>query len=161
MDQKKKATVLEDYKELKKLMDDSMSDSQVTLEQLWMYQELMYRISVIEALKAYIKSAPLSMDEESIYRHFQLFVRFLQHLINERKFKDTSLEEIVKQQQTAYESLKMIASDHRERMNSYSPDSDNQYKDDLSNIICTILPSWLQYRNTMIEIKIKKKEETN
>ena len=156
MEQAKRTTVLEEYLALRYDMDTFMRDDVPSPGQLWIYQELLYRIGVIEVLRSFCSAAPFSMEGESLLRHFQMLDGYLQHLIRERRYNDPASEKTQKKRQTSHESLCRVIGDHRGRFQQYTPHSMDQYQRDIENIIKTVLPAWLQYRNTLINLKTEE-----
>jgi hypothetical protein len=125
--------------------------------QLWSYQELVYRIGAIEVFQRFVKAAPITSDMKTLVQHYQAVNGYIEHLRKERFHSATDTDK-QKQQQTAQASLTSVVEDYRKRYNSYSPGNPEQYKKDIGKTIATVLPAWVQYRDTVTEIKIKIEE---
>ena len=54
------ATWLSEYKNLKNEMEKQIGAGHVSLEQLMLYQELLYRIEVLYASQAFFQTAPVT-----------------------------------------------------------------------------------------------------
>jgi len=159
MEQVKRPTVLEEYRALRQDMETSMQEAIPSPGQLWAYQELLYRISVIEVLSRFFAAAPFTVDGNALLRHFQMLSGYLQHLIRERRYNDSASEKVQKMRQTSHENLCRIVQNHRARFQRYAPHSMDQYQRDIGNVINTVLPAWLQYRNTLINIQSEEEKD--
>ena len=56
------ATWLSEYKNLKNEMEKQIGAGHASLEQLMLYQELLYRIEVLYASQAFCQTAPVTTD---------------------------------------------------------------------------------------------------
>lgn len=113
-------------------------------------QELNYRICVLETFESLCKSAPVTMDTKAMGFHFQLVDAYVRFTLNERKFGPKTDAEGQKKRETALQSFTQVAQDGRKRFSSFSTSTQEQYKTCINNYIKTILPVWMQYRNTYI-----------
>lgn len=59
-----------------------------------------------------------------------------------------------KRGKTAFSALERVIQDTRKRFSSFVPGTQDQYKKSIIQLVNTILPVWLQYRNTYIEINV-------
>lgn len=82
--------------------------------------------------------------------HFQLVDAYVRFTLNERKFGPKTDAEGQKKRETALQSFTQVAQDGRKRFSSFSASTQEQYKTCINNYIKTILPVWMQYRNTYI-----------
>ena len=70
----------------------------------------------------------------------------------ERKFGPRTDAEGLKKRETASMSFEKVVQDGRKRFSSFKPTSQDQYKSTIGNYILTLLPVWMQYRNTYINV---------
>lgn len=148
-----KLTLLERYWKLRLDFEASGKEVMPTPAQLWAYQELLYRIGVLEVCQMLSKAAPFSCEMKVLIPHYQAVNAYMENLRKER-FLQSSDPETQKQQQTALGSLNSVIEDYRKRYASYAPKSPEQYQKDIGRTVATVLPAWVQYRNTITEIKI-------
>lgn len=156
MSESKKLTLLEHYRLQRDYAAAYLEKSKPTLQQVWYYQELTYRINVLEVFQTFLMAAPESADTKVLIPHFQLFEAYVLCLVHERKIGRTDNKDLVKQQQTAHENLKQIFDSNKARFSRYAPRSAEQYHTDIETFTNTILPAWIQYRNTLLEISTKE-----
>ena len=135
------ATWLSEYKNLKNEMEKQIGAGHASLEQLMLYQELLYRIEVLYASQAFCQTAPVTTDVAVLSGHYQLVDAYIQCLTKERRLG-----------QTASETLDKVVLDCRKRFSSFTPTDQNQYRKGVSSLINTVLPVWLKLRNTYINI---------
>jgi len=148
------ATMLENYQALKNSFDNGMQTAMPGPEQIWRQQELLYRIEVLETCQMFVKTAPNTTDVNLLVAHYQMADAYIQNLTQERRCNMNSSEEIKKQRETAYGSLNQVIESYRKRFGSFAPGNDaGCYRKTIANVIHTVLPVWIQYRQTYIEIK--------
>ena len=136
------ATWLSEYKNLKNEMEKQIGAGHASLEQLMLYQELLYRIEVLYASQAFCQTAPVTTDVAVLSGHYQLVDAYIQPADQNLKAK----------RQTASETLEKVVLDCRKRFSSFTPTDQNQYRKGVSSLINTVLPVWLKLRNTYINI---------
>lgn len=146
------ATLLEQYRERQNVFRSQIAENSLPLEDLLVMQELNYRICVLETFQSFCKSAPITMDTKVMGYHFQMVDAYVRFILNERKFGLKADAEGQKRRETARESLERVVQDGRKRFTSFSAGTQEQYKKCISNFSNTILPVWMQYRNTYINI---------
>ena len=101
----------------------------------------------------FAKTAPQSVDAKILVSHYQMVDAFIQNIASERRYGINASEEVKKQRDTAHNNLHRVIQDYRTRFGSFTPGGDTGcYRKAISNIIQTILPVWIQYRQTYIEI---------
>lgn len=71
------ASWLDEYQNIKTDMERAFNDAVPAVEQLIVYQELIYRIGVLETAKALCSSAPVTTDTKPLVQHYQLVDAFL------------------------------------------------------------------------------------
>lgn len=154
----KKLTLLERYWKVRVDFDSACKEIPPSPVQLWVYQELLYRIGVLEAFQLIAKAAPFSGDMKILFPHYQVVNMFVENLKKER-FLQAPDPDMQKQQQTAIGSLNSVIDDYRKRYANYAPQSPEQYQRDIGRTIATVLPAWIQYRNTITEIKLNEEAQ--
>jgi len=155
-----KTTLLERYWKIRMDFMDAHKESMPSPSQLWSLQEIMYRIEVLEVFQQFAIAAPLSADMNVLFTHYKVVDAYVENLKKERDFPSAPPEsDIQKQRQTALNSFISVAADYRKRYASYNPQSPEQYSKDIGRTIATVLPAWVQYRNTINEIKITEEAQ--
>ena len=146
------ATLLDQYRERQNIFRSQIAENSLPLEDLLLVQELNYRICVLETFQSFCKSAPITMDTKVMGYHFQMVDAYVRFILTERKFGLKADAEGQKKRETARTSLERVVQDGRKRFTSFSAGTQEQYKKCISNFTNTILPVWMQYRNTYINI---------
>lgn len=147
------ATILEQYRKRQNEIREQIAANSLPLDQILIMQELNYRICVLETFESLCKSAPVTMDTKAMGFHFQLVDAYVRFTLNERKFGPKTDAEGQKKRETALQSFTQVAQDGRKRFSSFSASTQEQYKTCINNYIKTILPVWMQYRNTYINLQ--------
>lgn len=80
------ATCLDDYQSMKDTMTQQFSEGNVSLEQSMTYQELLYRIGVLETCRMLCKTAPITVEMKALIAHYQLVDAYVQCIGKERRF---------------------------------------------------------------------------
>lgn len=148
------ATVLESCKTKRDTYVSQIIEGCLPLDELLFVQELNYRISVLETFQNFCKTAPVTTDTRVMSFHYQLVDAYTRFLMNERKFGLKTDENGQKKRETAFSALERVIQDTRKRFSSFVPGTQDQYKKSIIQLVNTILPVWLQYRNTYIEINV-------
>ena len=148
------ATILENYLNLKTTLDAGMHTAQFGPAQIWQYQELLYRIEVLQVCQMFLKSAPASTDGKMLCSHYQMMDAYIQNLLQERQnFMGQDKEPC----QTAYNSFFGVVCDYRKRFGSFSPGNDaGKYGKEIAAVVRAVLPAWIQYRETCVAIPAKE-----
>lgn len=149
------ATMLDNYKNLRQGLDVQMKDSPPS-NQVWQYQELLYRIEVLEACQMLQKVAPINADAKALITHYQMVDAYIQGLTSERRYGTASDENIQMQRNTSYQNLCRVIQDYRKRFASFAPSNPDQYRKEIGRAISTVLPAWIQYRNTYVTVNKKE-----
>lgn len=147
------ATLLDKYREKQDVFRSQIAESSFSLEDLLLLQELNYRICVLETFQSFCKSAPITMDTKLMGYHFQIVDAYVRFLLNERKFGTKADDEGQKRREMARATLERVVQDGRKRFTSFSAGTQEQYKKTICNFSNSILPVWMQYRNTYVDIK--------
>lgn len=106
----------------------------------------------LETFQAYLKTAPITTDVRQLQFHYQLMRAYIGFLETERKFGAATDDEGKKKRRTAAETLTRVIEDHKKRFGSFRATSPEQYKKEIGNLVNTVLPVWIQYRNTYVQI---------
>lgn len=146
------ATILDQYRDTQTVIHSQIFENSLPPEDLVKMQELNYRICVLETFQAFCKSAPITMDTRVMGYHFQLVDAYVRFILTERRFGPKTDAEGKKKQQTALSSLEGVVQDGRKRFSSFTAGTQEQYKACISKYINAILPVWMQYRNTYVNL---------
>ena len=63
------ATTLDLYYQNKQQLNARISENKLTMDQLFGYQELLYRISILESCMNFVKTAPVTADVSAMSYH--------------------------------------------------------------------------------------------
>lgn len=146
------ATWLNEYKELKGGIAQQANGGQMALEQLMLHQELLYRIEVLEACQTLCKTALITTDLQAMSGHYKLVDAYICCMAKERRFGQPADDNLKAKRKTAAEALEKTVADCRKRFSSFAPAAPEHYGKSISALISTVLPVWLQLRNTYINI---------
>ena len=147
------ATMLESYIAQKNGFDAGMQTSMPGPEGILRQQELLYRVEVLEACQMFVKSAPRGTDTKELCWHYQIVDAYLHNLVLERRLGAAADENLLKQRDTAHGNLLRVIQDYRKRFGSFAPGGNGDaYKKEITNVIQTVLPVWIQYRQTFTEV---------
>ena len=144
------ANTLEQYYQTKQQLNAKMAEGKFTNDQLLGYQELMYRISILESCMTFIKSAPVTTDTSILGFHYKVVDALFTCMLQERQFGVPADEKLKKQRATALENLQLVINSFRKPFQSFAPNTPEVYRDTVSKMITTVLSVWLQYRYTYI-----------
>jgi hypothetical protein len=148
------ATLLENYTKMKNSFESGEQTTVADENKIWRQQEIIYRIGVLETFQMFLSSVPRSVEVSDLLGHFHIFDAYIQVLSAERRYvKKGANREMQMQCETAYSSLMKVISDYKKRFSSFAPGINaDHYKNLIGQIIQIILPAWVQYRQTYIEI---------
>ena len=144
------ATTLEQYYQMKQQLTEKITDGTMTVDQLLGYQELLYRISVLECCMNFVKTAPVTTDMKVMSYHYKVVDALFTCLVQERQFGLPADETLKKQRATALSNLQTVVNSFRKQFQSFKPATPEAYRAAVGKMINTILPAWLQYRFTYI-----------
>ena len=144
------ATTLEQYNQMKQQLTAKIADGTMTVDQLLGYQELLYRISVLESCMNFVKTAPVTNDMKVMSYHYQVVEALFTCLVQERQFGIPADDVVRKQRATALENLQTVVNSFRKQFQSFKPAAPEAYRAAVTKMVNTILPAWLQYRYTYI-----------
>ena len=144
------ATTLEQYNQMKQQLAAKIADGTMTVDQLLGYQELLYRISILESCMNFVKTAPVTNDMKVMSYHYQVVEALFTCLVQERQFGIPADDVVRKQRATALENLQTVVNSFRKQFQSFKPAAPEAYRAAVTKMVNTILPAWLQYRFTYI-----------
>ena len=144
------ATTLEQYNQMKQQLTAKIADGTMTVDQLLGYQELLYRISVLESCMNFVKTSPVTNDMKVMSYHYQVVEALFTCLVQERQFGIPADDVVRKQRATALENLQTVVNSFRKQFQSFKPAAPEAYRAAVTKMVNTILPAWLQYRFTYI-----------
>ncbi len=146
------ATVLEQYLEQQNIIRSQIAENSLPLDELIKMQEINYRICVIETFQSFCKSAPITTDINVLGYHFQMVDAYIRFILKERRFGPKTDADGAKKRETALISFEQVVQDGKKRFTSFTVTTSEQYKKIIRSYINTILPVWVQYRETYINI---------
>ncbi len=145
-------TQLDIYLEKSKVIEGAINEGRLPLEDMLKVQELTYRISVIRTLRHLAKTAPVTLEKNSLTYHYVLYDSYIKMLMDERKF-GSKVDETGKQSRaTAWQSLSNVVESNRKVFTSFNPTSDEYYRNEIRKQIESFLYVWITYRNTYVKI---------
>lgn len=149
-----KLTLLEKYQAT--FADMVKNKEKLSLEQAWLFQELLYRIEVLQVCQMFTQTAPVGNDLRAMFTHYQMVDGYFENLKSERRNRLAASEKEQKQRETISQNLCRVMNDYRKRFSSFSPSTPEQYRNEISKVISTMLPVWVQMRNVYTPIKTKE-----
>ena len=94
------ATILEQYLQLKSATGEQMASGTLPCDKVFTYQEILYRISVLESCQAFCKTAPITTDTKVLCYHYQIVEKIIDlymPLIDKSSIVDGQFDEDCKQ----------------------------------------------------------------
>ena len=88
--------------------------------------------------------------------HYQMMDAYVQSLALERRYGPDRGPDTQKEREAAQSNLGRVIQDYRKRFSAFSPTAAMAYKKEINRVITTLLPAWLQFRNTFVPIKKAK-----
>ena len=147
-----KKKLIEVYQDKEKEYGDLVIESEESLTKIADLQEIKYRISVLSTLRMFVDSAPITDNLKEIKFHFNITSKVVDMLLEERRFGRTVDENGQKQRETAESALKSVVRQNKKRFESFRPDTITTYSKLMQEYVSTVLPVWVQYRNTYIAV---------
>ena len=146
------ATVLEKYCKQRENMNAEIAQGAFTVEKLLVFQELLYRINVLETCMNFCKTAPVTPDIRALTYHYQLLDAFIQCMLLERRLGPVGDESVKSQRDTGFANLENVVASFRKQFASFAPTAPDAYRNAIHNMVGTILPAWVAYRNTYVNL---------
>lgn len=147
------ATVLENYYGLRQQLLQRMAQPPISAGDLWLYGEILYRIGVLETCQMYLRSAPITDKAPCLVGHYKMMDAYVQNLARERRYGPDRGPDTMKERETAQTNLERVIQDYRKHFSGFRPVSEDSYQKEIGKAITTLLPAWLQFRNTFVPIK--------
>lgn len=147
-----KKKLIEVYQDKEKEYADLLIDDEGSLTKIADLQEIKYRISVLSTLRMFVDSAPITDNLREIKFHFNITSKVVDMLVEERRFGRNVDENGQKQRETAETALKNVVKQNKKRFESFKPDKLTTYAKLMQEYVSTVLPVWVQYRNTYIAV---------
>lgn len=146
------ATILNKYLQVRDSMQEKIKQGALPCDQILVYQEILYRISVLETCQAFCKTAPVTMDAKQLSYHYKIVDAYLTSLISDHKFGMPADEALKAKRKTASASLQEIIQSCRKSFSSFKPVTNDLYRTNISALVNTVLPVWVQYRDAYIQL---------
>ena len=121
-------------------------------EQLLILQELNYRICVLETMRDFCRSAPITTDVRQLCPHYRVVDAYIRFLMSERQLGSKTDEDGQKKRETAMSAFSKVVQDYQRRFSSFQATTPDQYKKVIESTINAVLPVWAQYRTTYINL---------
>lgn len=150
-------SVLDVYQRRQKELEHSIKQAGATVSGMWMFQELLYRIDVLQALQMFSAVAPVGNNLKAMLTHYQMLDGYINTLVYDRQYGIQPNKDLVMHREAAHMNLCRVIEDYRKRFSSFTPGEPGQYKREIEKSIITVLPAWIQYRE--VYVSIKQKEE--
>lgn len=144
------ATILDQYYQKKQQSLPQIEAGNLSYEDVLHYQELLYRISVLESCMAFCKTAPVTKDVTAMSFHYQVVDALIANMVQERQIGIPADEKLKKQRSAALNNLQVIVASFRNQFRGFAPTTPQSYREAVARMINTILNAWLQYRYTYI-----------
>ena len=132
------ATLLEKYTDLRTGLVEKVMNGVLPLDKVLVYQEILYRIDVLESCQLFVKTAPVTTDTKVLAYHYQMWDVYIYHMLTDHKFGQ-------------------VVNNCRKQFSSFKPTTAELYKQSINTLITTVLPAWVQYRETYISLKEEQK----
>lgn len=150
---------LEYYKTQAALVSQKLVNASCLMnDENWLYQELLYRISVMETLAMFFKAAPLTTDLKIVGEHFLQVRAYLSYLANERQYEESPDEKVQRSRDAAHNSLIRCFRGTLVEWQGFRPGTENEYRKKITKLINVVAIAWIQYRDTYLKIKPDKEE---
>ena len=83
----------------------------------------------------------------------QLVDAYIKFVLSERQFGAKTDADGKKRRETAHQSLEKVVQAGRKQFSSFSPSKPEQYSQTVGKYINALLPVWMQYRDTYINLQ--------
>lgn len=147
------ATILQTYQERKALLEQAAQQGTISNNDVFVYQELVYRISILQTFQMFGRNAPVSTSMPELMLHYKLANIFLYSLCNDHRFGFPTDEKGMAQRQTVHNSLVGAVQASEKQFSSFRPSTPQTYPNCINNIFHAVLPVWLQYRDSYISLR--------
>lgn len=145
-------SLLQEYQCLREALRKQIEEGNFPSRNMLLLQELNYRIELLETFQNFCQTAPVTQDMSLIAFHHQLILAFVSKIVSERALAERPDEATAKRRETALNAFSDVVKDCKNRFSSFRATADDEYKNKLTNFINTILPVWLQYRTSLVDL---------
>ena len=87
-------TIMQLYTELYEEYQRQVEETELPLKKLLEYQELKYRIFVIDTFRSFERIIPLTDDKKEIQRHYYVVSKFIRSLLTEHKYGTKRMRQV-------------------------------------------------------------------
>ena len=102
------ATLLEKYTDLRTGLVEKVMNGVLPLDKVLVYQEILYRIDVLESCQLFVKTAPVTTDTKVLAYHYQMWDVYIYHMLTDHKFGQPADEKQKQVRETAANSLLQV-----------------------------------------------------
>lgn len=146
------ASLLSVYKKKLAELDSQITANSLPLDSIAIFQELKYRVEVLETLRMFAATAPITLEGKVMAYHFCFVNVYINFLLDERKAGTKTDENGKKKRETAKKILNDVVEAGRKKFSCYKPNSSDSYKKSIDELFSTVIPVWIQYRDLFIKI---------
>lgn len=150
------ATMLSQLMQKQAEIKEQISENSLPLDELLAMQEINYRINVLETFLSLVKTAPLSSDTKVLVHHYNIFDVCLRYLLKDHKIGSPTDDNGRKRRETAEKAVLDVIIANQKKFTSFIAESQDHYKRCISEYANTVLPVWLQFRDTFVQIKLQE-----
>ncbi len=151
-------SLLQDYVSLKNEVEDRMEGAKAW-KRIVLFQELSYRVFVLETLQAFMNTVPDIEDGKAVNYHVKAMIAYLQDLPDEHKFALKADEEGKEARETALKALQKACKDACRKLDEYEPEEQEEYIKGIKKILGSVVKVWAQYRETLVAVYQTEKAE--
>ncbi len=151
-------SLLQDYVMLKNEMENRMGDT-TGLKSLLLYQELGYRVLVLDTLKAFTDTVPDIEDGKAVRSHARALISYIRAIPEGYPFAPRADAAGKKARETALATLQDVCEDACDKLDTYVPEKTEEYVKDVGKILQPVPNVWRQYRDTLIAVGDNGEEE--
>ena len=145
-------TMMELYTELYEDYQQQVEETELPLKKLLEYQELKYRIFVLDTIRSFERIIPITEDKKEIQRHYYVVSKFIRSLLTEHKYGTKTDDAGIKIRETAEKALQKVVVDGERRFKSLAIQFQQYYKS-ICEYFEAVLIVWTQYRESYIKIE--------
>ena len=99
-------------------------------------------------------------DLAPLQGHYRMLDAYIQSLTLDRRYGPDRGPDTQKEREAASQSLDRVVQDYRKRFSSFKPTTTESYWSEVSRVIRSVLPAWLQVRDSFVPLKTVKRKET-
>ncbi len=150
------ATILAQFQKKQADIKEQIAANSLPPDELLVMQELNYRINVLETFQAFARTAPISTNITVLMQHYRVVDVSLRYLLKDHKFGMVADDNGKKERETAGKALEDVICANQKKFSSFVAETQDQYKRCISECVNTVLPMWLQFRDTYIKINLQE-----